>query len=110
MYKKEEVFNIRNSNYELTPIDEKIYEETGYVLHQVDENRSVHSQIVYKEHFGTILSQKLIKVNTTGRMEAGMWFLDRHCEKDYEELELTEKEKELLAMKYEELMNGYWKK
>lgn len=110
MYDKEKVFNIRNSEYELTPIDEQIYDEIGYVLHQVDPNYSEYSQIVYKQHFGTILDQKLISVNTKGKMSAYRWYLNRYVEKDVEELELTEKEKELLQLKYEELMNGYWKK
>ena len=110
MYKKEEVFNIRNNDYELTPIDEQIYKDIGYVLHQVDPNYSEYSQIVYKQHFGTILDQKIISVNTTGKMSAHRWYLNRQVEKDVEELDLTEKEKELLQLKYEELMNGYWKK
>ena len=40
MYKKEDVFNIRNSQYNLTPVDEQIYNKIGYVLHQVDPNYS----------------------------------------------------------------------
>lgn len=108
MYKKEEVFNIRNKPYELTPIDEQIYNEIGYVLHQVDDPYSEHSHIVYKEHFGTILNQKIISVNIKGNTSATMWYLNREAEKDCRDLELTEKEKELLLLKHKELMNGYW--
>lgn len=108
MYKKEEVFNIRNSEYTLTPIDEKIYNETGYVLHQVDKPYSEHAHIVYKEHFGTILNQKIISVNVNGDMRAEEWYLNRWGEKDYRDIQLTEKEKELLTLKHKEMLEGFW--
>lgn len=108
MYKKEDVFNIRNSQYNLTPVDEQIYNKIGYVLHQVDPNYSEFSQVVYKECFGTILDQKIIAVNVKGEMSAHRWYIDRYGEKDVEELELTDTEKELLQQKHKELIHGYW--
>lgn len=108
MYKKEEVINIRNSEYELTPIDEKIYNEIGYVLHQADRPFGEHAHVVYKEHFGTILNQKLIMVYVNGDTYAEEWYLDRYGEKDCRELKLTEKEKELLKEKHKEMLEGFW--
>lgn len=104
MYTKEEVFNIRSSDYEITPIDKKIYEKIGYVLHQADRPFGV----VYKEKFGTILNQRLLTLTSKGNMYAGRWYLNKYGDKDYEELELTDMEKDLLKMKYKELCEGYW--
>lgn len=116
MYSKNDVFNIKGSRYELTNVDEAIYNELGYVLHQVDEIHKPYSdgrrvfQVVYKEHFGTLLGQKIIVVNHQGKTHAGRWFLDRYCDKDFEYLDVTDREEELLKDKYEELLSGYWSK
>lgn len=108
MYTKEEVFNIRHNDYKITPMDEKIYEELGYVLHQADKPFGRNARIVYKEAFGTILNQRLISLTLNGNMSAERWYLNNYGDKDYEELELTDTEKKLLQLKHKELCEGYW--
>ena len=109
MYTKNDVMNIRGSNYELTPMDEKIFKELGYVLHQVDNPTHDLAQVVYKEHFGTILNQKLLALTLRGDIRAECWYLNEYGDKDCEDLDLTPQEEALLMLKHEEMMNGFWK-
>ena len=104
MYKKEEVFNIRdNDKYNLTELDERIYNETRYVIHQVDY------VFEYKQEFGSVYGQTVVGIETDGSIFAAKWFIDKYDNSDYELVEVPEKLKELLKLKYQELINGYWK-
>ena len=104
MYKKEEVFNIRNNDkYELTELDERIYNETGYVIHQVDY------AFEYKQYFGSVYGQTIACIGKDGFISGQEWTITNDDNKDYEIVELPEKLMKLLKLKYEELMNGYWK-
>ena len=104
MYKKEEVFNIRNKDYELTEMDERIYNETGYVIHQIN------GAFVYKQGFGTIYDKIIVSICKNGNITAGKWFLTGDCDADFEQLSVPANILELAKLKYEELKNGYWKK
>jgi hypothetical protein len=103
MYKKEEVFNLRNKNYELTEMDERIYNETGYVLHQIV------GAFVYKQGFGTIYNKILVSISRSGNITASRWFLTSDGDADFEMLPVPTNILELAKLKYEELKNGYWK-
>jgi hypothetical protein len=104
MYRKEDVFNLNyNDRYELTELDKKIYEETGYVIHQVDY------VFEYKQHFGTVYGQTVIDIHKDGSITGERWFFTNDDNKDFEYVELPENLIELARQKYEELINGYWK-
>ena len=103
MYHKSDVFNLNSSDYELTPMDEKIFNVLGLVLHQADKD-----EIIYKEYFGSILNQRLCSSHRDGRIEGYRWFLTNSDDKDCEDLELSDNEMELMKQKYDELLKGYW--
>ena len=77
MYKKEDVINLRHSDYEITPVDTLIYEKYGYVLHQADSD-----MVVYKPHFGTLLNQRIITVEINGDITVEEWYINRYDDKD----------------------------
>ena len=99
MYKKEDVCNVRNTTYELTEMDRRIYEEAGWVLYQVNK----HS-IEYVRSFGTVYGQTVVCVHQDGTVEAERYFLSKEEECDYEDVEVPEEMKELAKLKYEEMM------
>ena len=105
MYKREEVRNLyHNNTYELTEMDRKIYEETEYVIHQVD------GIFEYKQYFGSCLGQTVVDIYKDGTIRGERWFITNGGDdKDFEVVELPEKLIELAKLKYQELMNGYWK-
>lgn len=115
MYKKRDVLNLRYSDYKLTSVDEKIYNELGFVLHQVDKLHEQHDpgsrvfMVIYKEHFGSVLGQRELIITHDGKLSCGTWFLDRNDNKDFMYSSLSEKERALLEEKYNELISGYWK-
>lgn len=104
MYKREDVTNLRfNAKYELTELDERIYNETGYVIHSVDY------VFEYKQHFGTVFGQTTLCIHKDGTITSEVWFFDNNGEKDFEIVETPEKLMELAKLKYQELLNTYWK-
>ena len=104
MYKKEDVFDIRNNEkYDLTELDRRIFDETGYVIHQVDYI------FEYKQHFGSVYGQTVVKIYKDGSISAEECFCNMCGDTDYETVEVPENIKSLLALKYQELINGYWK-
>lgn len=104
MYKREDVFNLTyNDKYELTELDERIYNETGWVIHQVDY------VFEYKQHFGTVYNQLVLCINKNGNITTERWFITKNDDKDFEILETPENLLELAKLKYQELMETYWK-
>ena len=104
MYRKEDVFNIRNNDkYNLTSLDEQIYNETGYVIHQVD------CIFEYKQHFGSVYGQTVLTIHEDGNIQSENWFINNDGNSDFEIVSTSDKLMQLAKMKYEELMNGYWK-
>ena len=106
MYKREDVYNLRsNDTYEITELDERTYNETGYVIHQVD------GMFVYKQRFGSVLNQLMICIGKDGTIETQRWYI---CNEDGDsDLEFVETPKKMLGLcklKYQELIEGYWKK
>jgi len=103
MYTKEDVFNIRNSSYELTELDERIYNETGYVLH------SVGNIVEYASRFGTTYNQPTLCIHRNGKIETVYWYFTNDDNKDFKILPTPENLKKLAELKYKELLKTYWK-
>lgn len=99
MYKKEDVINLRHSDYEITPVDTLIYDKYGYVLHQADPD-----VVVYKPHFGTIVGQKIITVEISGNITVEEWFVNNYGEKDVDFFTPTDKELEIGNLKLAEML------
>lgn len=106
MYKREDVFNLQNNDtYEITELDERIYNETRYVIHQVD------GMFVYKQQFGSVLNQPMVCIGKDGTIETERWYIcNEDGDSDLEFVETSEKMLELCKLKYQELIEGYWKK
>ena len=102
MYKKEDVINLRYSDYELTPVDEKIYNEFGYVLHQADRG-----MVVYKQHFGSILNQRLVTICIDGELFVERWYINRMGEKDCEFFPTSPEELQLATWKLDEMIEMF---
>ena len=103
MYTKNDVFNIRNSDYELTAVDEKMY-EAGWILHQADK-----TLVMYKQHDSSILNQNTITITIHGDIKAEYNFMNKYEDYDTEEIDMPENVKELVKEKYTEMIHGYWK-
>lgn len=106
MYKREDVYNLcSNNTYKITELDEIIYNETGYVIHQVD------GMFVYKQRFGSVLNQLMVCIGRDGTIETERWYIcNEDGDSDLEFVETPEKMLELCKLKYRELIEGYWKK
>ena len=104
MYKKEDVINLRNSNYEITEVDRKVYEEFGYVLHQASNN-----MVVYKPHFGSILGQRVITICSDGYYQVERWFINRAGEKDFDFLNPDQEEMKIITWKLDEMLENHSK-
>lgn len=105
MYDKSDVFNIRNSDYELTEMDERIYNETGFVLHQVDSHL-----VVYKPRFGSSYNVINIYIPRSGEIYAGVWSFGgpEGDDKEFEEEPVPDNLVDLMKLKYKEMLEGYW--
>jgi hypothetical protein len=102
MYRKEDVYNIRNNDrYELTELDERIYNETGYVVHQVD------GIFKYKKRVDSVCAN-FIKIHKDGTIHilSGEWYFPLDGGKHYHIAD--KKLMELAKLKYQELIGGYW--
>lgn len=98
MYTKEDVINLRYSDYEITPVDATVYEKFGYVLHQANSE-----QVVYKQHFGSILNQRLLTIDMDGCISVEEWYLNRDGEKDFYQLPTTPDELQIATWKLDEM-------
>lgn len=103
MYTIKDVFNSRNTNYEITAMDERIYNETGWVIHQVDKR-----VIEYKPRFGSVYGETTVDICKDGRITAVYNFRTKDDDYDFEIVEIPECLKELVKLKYKEMINGYW--
>jgi hypothetical protein len=105
MYKREDVYNLRNNNtYEITELDERIYNETGYVIHQVD------GMFIYKQRFGSVLNQLMVCIGKDGTIETERWYIcTADGDSDLEFVETPEKMLELCKLKHQKLLETYWK-
>lgn len=105
MYDKSDVFNIHNSDYELTEMDERIYNETGFVLHQVDSHL-----VVYKPRFGSSYNVINIYIPRSGEIYAGVWLFGgpEGDDKEFEEEPVPDNLVDLMKLKYKEMLEGYW--
>lgn len=99
MYKKEDVINLRHSDYEITPVDTLIYEKYGYVLHQ-----GYQDEVVYKPHFGSILNQRIITVDRGGKITVEEWYINRYDDKDVDFYTPTATEMEIGKLKLAEML------
>jgi hypothetical protein len=99
MYTKDNNVNLLYSDYELTPLDERIFNETGYVLHDVDED-IMH----YKSDFGTTYEKTLITIDADGNITATTCHRSEFEEADFEDVEISDKLMNLMKLKYEEMM------
>ena len=104
MYTIKDVFNSRNSDYVVTPIDERIYNETGWVIHQVEK-----TFIEFKPRFGSVYGNVTVDIYKNGKIIAEYNFRNKNDDYDSEVVEIPDCLKELVKLKYEEMINGYWK-
>ena len=100
MYTKNNNVNLMYSDYELTPLDEHIFNETGYVLHDVDED-IIH----YKSDFGTTYEKTLITIDVDGNITASICHRSEFEEADFEDVEISDELMHLMKLKYEEMMH-----
>lgn len=101
MYKKEDIINLRHSDYEITPIDKLVYEKFGYVLHQADSE-----EVVYKQHFGSILNQRLLTININGEVTVEEWYINRYGEKECDFLSTDAEELQIATWKLDEMLGS----
>lgn len=115
MYNKNDVLNLIHSDYELTELDERIYNELGLTVHSAhapknypDGARTIGS-ITYTRNFGSVYNGTYC-IDGDGHMYMEDIHFDRWGDsKEIDEYELPERMRPLFELKYEELKNGYWK-